>query len=580
VSDANGTLSYAELDARARRLARRLVAAGVSPGEPVGILLPRSASMIVAILGALQAGAAYVPLDPAYPAARRAHMVNDSGMRHLVTDATLRSEAPGTLNVLLAEAGDDVGATLPEIDLEAPAYLIYTSGSTGQPKAVEVHHRALSHSTQLRFAVYPEPVRAYLLLSSFAFDSSVAGIFWTLAQGGCLVLPAPGEELAVDRLGALIEQHRVSHGLSLPSLYEALLEQVPPARLRSLGTWIVAGEACPATLPARHAQQLPHATLVNEYGPTEATVWATVEVLEPGRDVTIGRPLPTMGLQVLTEHGVPAAIGEPGEIVLSGPTLARGYRGRPDETARAFAPLPDSTPAYRTGDLACWRPDGRLAFLGRKDHQVKLRGYRIELGEIERRLREHAAVRDAAVVVRELPAGRQLVAYVIPRSGETPPAEMLKRFVAEQLPPHMVPVRCVSLGAFPRTPNGKLDLQALPDPDAAQRTHVAPRNEQEAVLAEIVAAVLRRPVVGVLDNFFEIGGDSILSLQLVARARERGLVLSARQVFDHQTVAAMATAAERVSPGTSETTHSKPFAAADLSDDELRSLIAEIGEGH
>ena len=579
VSDPDGTLDYSTLDARATGLARHLTAAGVGRGTPVGILLPRGAQAIVAILAVLKAGGAYVPLDPAYPAERRAYMVADSGLRHLVTNTALASEAPDLPGRLLIDALPPApAAALPVPDLQAPAYLIYTSGSTGQPKAVEIPHGALSHSTQVRMALYAEPVRAYLLLSSFAFDSSVAGIFWTLAQGGCLVLPAPGEELAPDRLAALVARHRISHGLSLPSLYEALLEQAPAGALESLRAWIVAGEACPAALPPRHARLLPHARLFNEYGPTEATVWASVEALDAARDVGIGRPIPGMVLRLLNEQGAEAAVGEPGEIVLAGPTLAAGYRGKPQETARAFAALPDGTRAYRSGDLACWRADGRLAFLGRRDHQVKLRGYRIELGEIERCLREHSDVREAAVVVRDHAAGKQLLAYVVAAHGYAPDPEAMKRFLAQRLPAHMVPAQVLTLDAFPRTPNGKLDTQALPDPQALRRAQgVAPRNPTEATLAAIVAAVLRVPSVSVTDSFFEIGGDSILSLQLVARAREQGLVLTARQVFDRQTVAGMAEIAQALAPAAQGApAESAPFSASGLDDEELQALMSEL----
>ena len=579
VADSRETLSYRELDLRARRLAQQLVAAGVAAGTPVGMLLPRGVDAIVAILAVLKAGGAYVPLDPAYPEQRRAETISDSGMRHIVVDASLASSVAAVPHCFVVDLPSDApAAELPAAPgLDTPAYLIYTSGSTGVPKAVEISHRALSHSTQLRHAVYPEPVRSYLLLSSFAFDSSVAGIFWTLSQGGCLVLPAPGDELAMDRLAGWIDKHRVSHGLSLPSLYEALLDQAPAGALGSLRMWIVAGEACPALLPSRHAQALPDAQLVNEYGPTEATVWATADFLSPRDEVTIGRPIPTMGLRALNEHGVPAGVGEPGEIVLSGPTLARGYRNRPAETERAFVTLADGTRAYRTGDLARWRPDGRLAFLGRKDHQVKLRGYRIELGEIERRLREHAEVREAAAVVRDTGSGKQLVAYIVARQGHAPQAEVLKRFLWERLPAHMVPTHLLMLDAFPRTPNGKLDVQALPDPDRLRRQEpVAPRSPVEATLAAIVAEVLRVPAVGVLDNFFDIGGDSILSLQVVARARERGLAITARQVFERQTVAAMAEVAQPLAAQEETPVETSRFAASGLTEDELRSLMAEL----
>ncbi|UVM47121.1 amino acid adenylation domain-containing protein [Pseudomonas brassicacearum] len=585
LSDQNGDLSYSHLDACATQLAHRLVAAGIGPGVPVGILFARSNAAIVAMLAVLKAGGAYVPIDPTYPADRRAYMLADSAIAHIVVSSELADSVPATLQRFVLDdlAAPDLGdwPALPLPDAIDLAYLIYTSGSTGAPKAVEISHGALSFSTQVRMAAYETPVRAYLLLSSFAFDSSVAGIFWTLAQGGRLVLPAPGEELEMSRLAQLIAQHQVSHGLSLPSLYQALLDQLQRSTgTDSLACWIVAGEACPPSLIAQHSKTLPHARLVNEYGPTEATVWATYEVLEPNRNVSIGRPIAGMDLRLLNEFDTACGIGEPGEIVLAGPTLARGYRHKPEETAKAFVTLADGTRAYRTGDLACWLADGRLAFLGRKDHQVKVRGYRIELGEIERQLCSHSDVREAAVIVQEHAAGKRLLAYILAAHGYAPDSEAIKRFLGERLPSYMVPALVLTLASFPRTPNGKLDTRQLPAPDSFDESaHVAPRNAMETALQAIVAKVLKLSTVSVTDNFFAIGGDSILSLQVVAQAHEQGIALSAKQVFERQTIAAMAEVAQPLAPSAAEPqADSTEFSASGLSDDEMQALMAELDE--
>ncbi|WP_460159842.1 non-ribosomal peptide synthetase [Pseudomonas sp. S3_F07] len=585
LSDQNGDLSYSHLDACATQLAHRLVAAGIGPGVPVGILFARSNAAIVAMLAVLKAGGAYVPIDPTYPADRRAYMLADSTIAHIVVSSELADSVPATLQRFVLDdlAAPDLGdwPALPLPDANDLAYLIYTSGSTGAPKAVEISHGALSFSTQVRMAAYETPVRAYLLLSSFAFDSSVAGIFWTLAQGGRLVLPASGEELEMSRLAQLIAQHQVSHGLSLPSLYQALLDQLQRSTgTDSLACWIVAGEACPPSLIAQHSKTLPHARLVNEYGPTEATVWATYEVLEPNRNVSIGRPIAGMDLRLLNEFDTACGIGEPGEIVLAGPTLARGYRHKPEETAKAFVTLADGTRAYRTGDLACWLADGRLAFLGRKDHQVKVRGYRIELGEIERQLCSHSDVREAAVIVQEHAAGKRLLAYILAAHGYAPDSEAIKRFLGERLPSYMVPALVLTLASFPRTPNGKLDTRQLPDPDSFDESaHVAPRNAMETALQAIVAKVLKLSTVSVTDNFFAIGGDSILSLQVVAQAHEQGIALSAKQVFERQTIAAMAEVAQPLAPSAAEPqADSTEFSASGLSDDEMQALMAELDE--
>ncbi len=559
-ADADTTLSYEALNHHANRLARYLQRTGVEPGDIVGIMLPRGHAMMAAILAVLKTGAAYLPLDPSYPADRLAYMVQDSAARHVVSQSELSALLPPGPALLCLDALEGALADLSDenlglaLDLELAAYLIYTSGSTGEPKAVEVTHRNLGHSTQVRMAWYSAQVRAYLLLSSFAFDSSVAGIFWTLSQGGLLVLPASGDELALDRLVQLILQHRVSHGLSLPSLYQAILDFAEPEHLASLDTWIVAGEACKDEVVARHCQQLPRVRLVNEYGPTEATVWATADVLDAtstALGVSIGQPIPSMRLWLLNEGGVPAAIGEVGEIYLGGPMIARGYRGAPEQTAAAFVACPDiagEERVYHTGDLASWRVDGRLTFLGRKDHQVKIRGHRVELSEIERCLAGHGQVRDAAVIAQDHAGSTRLVAYVTGAHNAGPDPDTLRNHLAARLPAYMIPALFVGLGQLPRSPNGKLDLQALPDPETAARLrteYMAPRNQLETQLAAICADVLRLPRVGVEDNFFQIGGDSILSLQVVTRAGQRGIQLTAKQVFALQTVAAMAAVARQ-----------------------------------
>lgn len=547
LADSGATLSYAALNQRANRLAHHLIGSGVAPGDVVGIHLPRCNDMLVSILAVLKAGAAYLALDPSYPAARLEFMVRDSGARQIIG----REGAPVTIVL----DGADIGDALPDANpglarhLDLPAYLIYTSGSSGQPKPVEVSHRSLSQSTQVRMAWYGAPVRAFLLLSSFSFDSSVAGIFWTLAQGGTLVLPAPGEELALDRLCELIEKHAVSHSLSLPSLYAALLEHAGPGRLGRLDTWIVAGETCPDAVVERHHALVPHARLVNEYGPTEGGVWASADVLERGRAVTIGRPVPGMLLELVNEHGALSGLGESGEICLAGAQLASGYRGHPELTAARFtgsAGIAGGQRAYRTGDLASRDAAGRLHFLGRRDHQVKIRGYRVELGEIERQLLLHDAVGEAAVIAQEHGGGQRLLAYFTGRQDSAPDAGALRTWLSERLPGYMVPAQLIGLRAMPLTPNGKRDLNALPAPQSVGEGEcfIAPRNALEQELADICAGVLRLPRFGATDNFFQLGGDSILSLQVVTRANRSGIALTTRQVFEHQTVAAMAAVAE------------------------------------
>lgn len=614
LADNSGTLSYQELASRSNRLARCLQASGLQPGDVVGILLSRGNPMIVAILAVLKAGGAYLPLDPSYPADRLAFLVQDSDVQHVLSTQAHSALLPqGTQCLLLEDVpwSDLVDDDLPPVsNLGQPAYLIYTSGSTGRPKAVEITHANLSHSTQVRIGYYDSPVNAYLLLSSFAFDSSVAGIFWTLAQGGLLVLPASGEELDLAILANLIKRHRISHSLSLPSLYETLLDYGNRDTFTSITTWIVAGEPCSPQVLSKHRGKAPNARLVNEYGPTEATVWATADVLyaptaadamcrplpQTASDISIGRPIPTLSLWLVNESGMVAAIGEPGEIQLGGPTLAPGYCGHPEQTAQAFVSSPDIAAGarrYKTGDLARWGLDGRLCFLGRADHQVKIRGYRVELGEIERLLVSHSEVREAVVIAQDLANGKRLVAYITDRHGYPPETRALSDYLSSHLPAYMVPSAFVHLKSLPRTPNGKVDLKALPDPvenaDAAA-DYVAPRNEMEAELAAICADVLRRKRVGVHENFFQIGGDSILSLQIVARANQRGIRLTAKQVFESETVARMAVVAtsidlttataaagvEACQAGPRDTASSLDLSLAGLDADGFEAMLAEL----
>lgn len=590
VSSNDTRLTYQELNGRANQVARYLQSRGVARGDIVGIHLPRGLDAIVAILATLKAGAAYLPLDPAYPGERLDYMIRDSGVRHLIGHG--QAPVPGDLTYLtlhndqelLEELQEETSELSVSIDPEDTAYLIYTSGSVGQPKAVEISHGNLGHSLEARHRYYSDPVVAYLMLSSLSFDSSVAGIFWTLSQGGELVLPATGDERDTQVLLALMARHHISHGLSLPSVYDALVGSASAAQREalqeSLTTWIVAGEACPESLVDKHHQLFPKAMLVNEYGPTEATVWATATELKPGHAVTIGQPVPGMGVYLLNEHDELAAVGEPGEIYLAGPQLAKGYRGKPEQTAQAFTTRPaiaGDRRLYRTGDLARWQANGHLQFLGRRDHQVKIRGHRIELGEIESRLTGHEGVKQAAVVARDAGNGQRLVAYVI-AAGDGVDTGALRDHLAATLPDYMVPGDFVVLPRFPLTPNGKLDIKALPEPERESgQPYTAPRNEVERILAAIIGELLDRQQVGIHDNFFHIGGDSILSLQVAGRALSEGLSVSARDIFEQKTIANLAPKVATVDPDGGETApreQDTPLVALD--DSELDALLDEV----
>jgi amino acid adenylation domain-containing protein len=413
VQSRKGQLTYGELEKRSNQLAHYLRERGVQPGVLVGLCVERSHEMMISMLGILKAGGAYVPLDPSYPKERLSSILADAQTKLIVTQAQLVEKLPdGAIPQLVFE---NCQAELERQSDQRPirltnesdlAYIIYTSGSTGKPKGVPVSHRNLIYSTEARRFVYPHSIERFLLLSSFSFDSSVAGIYGSLCQGGTLCLPDQREEQDVYSIAALIQSWRITDMLCLPSLYALLLTLGGPEMLASLQTVIVAGEACPPSLIKQHYQRLPKADLYNEYGPTEGTVWSSVYRIPSDFQehvVPIGKPVPNMETYVLDKHLQPVPVGATGELYIAGEGLVDGYYNRPELTAERFFIIDvmgKSVRLYRTGDLARYRPDGNLVFLGRADFQVKVRGYRIELEEIEAALLQHVNVREAVVLAK------------------------------------------------------------------------------------------------------------------------------------------------------------------------------------
>ncbi|WP_027150836.1 non-ribosomal peptide synthetase [Methylobacter tundripaludum] len=529
-------LSYAELNAQANRLAHNLLAQGAGPERRVALCISRCPELVVGILAILKTGAVYVPVDPAYPKDRQAYLMQDAGCRWLLTDTALLPGLDcGTMATICVDDMDAYGncsSDNPEIPLHADhaAYVIYTSGSTGKPKGVVVSHGNLMHSTWARNAYYQEPVGCYLLLSSFAFDSSVAGIFWTLSQGGCLCLPEENQVKDPAALGALIEYRRVTHLLALPSLYELLLEHAPTVALKTLNTVVVAGEACANPLTELHFKRLPDTALFNEYGPTEATVWSSVyAVTQPQGEanVPIGKPIGNMHIYVVDDALQLLPVGVAGELLVGGEGISRGYLDQAGLTAERFIPDPFGAAGgrlYKTGDRARYLADGNIEFLGRLDQQVKIRGYRIELGEIEACLLRHPSIKAAAVAVREeVPGNKRLTAYLVAESGNTTDTEDLKAHIRHCLPEYMLPSAWLWLDAMPLNANGKLDRNALPA--SANQTdnaasYVAPRDEAEQAVADIWREVLGVQQLSIHDDFFELGGHSLSGVQVTAKVQE------------------------------------------------------------
>jgi amino acid adenylation domain-containing protein len=556
---AGHSISYGELDRRAQHWAERLQALGLGPECRVAVCAERSVELVIGLLAVLKAGAAYVPMDPGYPEDRLNYMLHDAGIELLLTQSALADKFRHyTVKMLCldAEAGDipaesqAARSTFPALSPDNTAYVIYTSGSTGRPKGVSVSHRNLLHSTWARVNYYREPLQCFLLLSSFAFDSSVAGIFWTLSQGGCLCLPQQEELTDPAALAGLISQHRVSHLLALPSFYTAIINDRNLPLLNSLQAVIVAGETCPGDIAAAHHRKQPAVPFYNEYGPTEGSVWSSVyRSLKEDACATlpIGRPIGNARLYILDRQLCPVPIGISGELCIGGAGLAQGYLNQPALTAEKFIPHPfgmGGERLYKTGDLARFRADGEIEFLGRIDNQVKIRGYRIELGEIENRLQQHPAIQEAAVLVKEEAGQKRLVAYLVGRQAAVPEALALQAYLKQTLPDYMVPSNYVGLDTLPLTPNGKRDyrrllaMQALPQ----QASTLKPAsNWVEAELAEIWREVLGLDAIGVDADFFAQGGHSLAVIQVKSRIQDVfNIDMPAKRLFDLSTIELLA----------------------------------------
>jgi len=528
------SLTYAELDAHANRLAHRLVALGVRPEDRVGVLVERSVDLVVAELAVVKAGGAYVPVDLRAPVDRMRVVLAEAGADVVIADDRWNTVHSGRTIPVAADGPD----TAPDVVVSPDnlAYVMFTSGSTGTPKGVAVRHRdvaGLAFDRCFRGGAHD----TVLLHSPQAFDASTYELWVPLLNGGRIVV-APPRDVDADVLAEMITEYGVTGLWLTAGLFRLLAQESPHCFAGAREVW-TGGDVVPAAAVRRVREACPDLTVVDGYGPTETTTFASHFTMPAGRPVPdvvpIGRPQDNMRVYVLDADLRPVAPGVAGELFIAGTGLARGYLGRPALTAERFLANPFGDPGsrmYRTGDVVRWTRDGVLDFVGRADDQVKIRGFRIELGEVEAALAAHPDVTAAVVVARD----KRLVGYVV-----TAGAPGLKKWLGERLPDYMVPFAIVELDALPLSANGKVDRAALPEPVLEPAAgHVAPRTEGERVLAGIWADVLRLDRVGAEDNFFELGGDSILSIQVVSRARQAGLVLTPRDLFAHQTVAALA----------------------------------------
>jgi amino acid adenylation domain-containing protein len=553
---ANRSLTYAELNARANALALALQTQSVGPDTLVGLYLDRSLDMVVGLLGILKAGGAYVPLDPGFPTERLSFMVKDSGLKCIVTTSSLEPEAKklGVANILNldstpAESEKSPAARVRDHHL---AYVIYTSGSTGQPKGVQISHRALSNFlASMQRAPGITSKDRLLAVTTISFDIAGLEIWLPLVSGASVVIASNDDAKDTHALATLIRDHNVTMMQATPVTWAALLDSGWPAVKQLQLKALVGGEALSRPLADRLADAC--GEVWNMYGPTETTVWSTISRVRPGQEpVVIGRPIANTEIYILDAQLNPTPIGSPGEIFIGGEGLARGYLNRAELTAQKFVPHPFKLNArlYRTGDLGYFLPNGEIVCLGRTDNQVKIRGFRIELGEIESVLKQHPALRNAVVSTRENAGARELVAYYVPSLPGAVTEEALRNFALERLPHYMAPTGWMEVAEFALTPNGKIDRKKLPTFTGRQSGGVrlvSPRTKFEAEIAERWKSALRLPEVGVTDDFFSVGGHSLLAMRLLGGVRSAyNVEVSLASFFEEPTIQALAAHVERL----------------------------------
>ena len=554
VVSAGRTLTYCELDARSNQLAQYLQRFGVQTETLVGVAVPRSVEMMVALLAILKTGGAYVPIDPDYPAQRTAFMIEDSQAPVILATESTKPRLPQTDKCIISIDGDadPIAKNSPDppvvpLGSQDLAYVIYTSGSTGKPKGVMIEHRNVVNFFAGMDRLIGSGPGVWLALTSISFDISVLELFWTLARGFQLIIH---EDESLQTIPAAIRKWGVTHLQCTPSL--ARVVAMDPEGLASLGglkKLLLGGEALPPRF-AHHLRQVFHGDMYNMYGPTETTVWSTAfQIPEEFASVPIGKPIINTQVYVLDSNLEPVSSGESGDLFIGGDSVARGYWRRPELTAERFLadPFRPGNRMYRTGDIARFLPDGNLEFLGRADFQVKLRGFRIEVGEIETVLENQGGVGQAVVTAREFkPEDKRLVAYIVPKAGFHPTMTTLRSALASALPDYMVPASFVFLDSLPLTANGKIDRNALPVPSATEEllSHTAlerPASELESLIAQVWKDALGADQVGMNENFFDLGAHSLMVAEVHAQLQQLlGRELSLLDLFQFPTVSALA----------------------------------------
>jgi amino acid adenylation domain-containing protein/non-ribosomal peptide synthase protein (TIGR01720 family) len=552
------SIKYSELNQRSNQLANYLIKLGAGPGTLTGLCIERSPEMVIGLLGILKSGSAYIPIDTDYPQSRIDLMINDSNAKILITQNNSADKLPkDRTNIVIFEeainriqAEDDKNPEI-NIDLEDPAYVIYTSGSTGAPKGVVISHRSISnHMLWMKEIFKPDESDSVLQKTPFSFDASVWEFYLSLISGGKLIIAKPEGHLDMPYMTDTIIKNNITILQLVPSLLRMLLEEKNITNCKSLKNIFCGGEALTFDLQEKLFSKL-DVNFYNLYGPTEATIDSTYFKCDrnyTGRTLPVGKPVYNTKAYILDKYLNPVPAGVPGELYLGGVNIAKGYLNNPDLTNEKFTEdiftKNKNRKLYKTGDLARYLKDGNIEFLGRADHQVKFRGFRIELGEIETRLSEHEAIKNSVVIVREdKPGSQRLTAYIVFNDDNKSDVNTLKKYLGNLLPAYMVPSDFIVIKEIPLTPNLKIDRDALPEPDKIKFNpdNIAlPELPVEKMLLKIWKDVLGEENIGIKDNFFNLGGDSIISIQIISKAGQEGIKITPRQMFKYQTISELA----------------------------------------